>query len=141
MAVEAESAQDDMVEAAHEEVGEEVRGRLVVCAEDLVTMRASEPLVAAEVGAAVRVGDHHLAAGRGVVDGRPDPLRSVVELRRYRPHLDVPAAARGDLLHVQRQGAAADDDGAQRPTHATGLRSNLVAASRVALIRETPAGR
>ena len=43
VAVEPETAHDDAVEAADEEVGEEVRRRLVLGAIDLVAVRAFEP--------------------------------------------------------------------------------------------------
>ena len=99
-----------MVEAPHEEVGEEVRRRLVLGAVDLVAVRAGELRVAGEVGAAVRVRDDDVVAVGGLLDRGADPLGAVVQLGRHRAHLEVPAAPRGDLLHVQRERAAADDD-------------------------------
>src|SRR5205085_11754066 len=76
----------------------------------LVAMGALEPRVAGEVGAAVRVGDDDVVAVRGLLDGGADPLRTVVQLGRNRAHLDVPAAAGGDLLHVDRKGPAGHDN-------------------------------
>src|SRR5206468_1155272 len=108
--VEPEPAPDDAVEAADEEVGEEVRRRLVLGAEDLVAMGAGEPLEAGEVGTAVRIRDDGVLAGGGLLDGGADPLGPVVQLGRDRAHVDVPAAAGGDLLHMDGEGAAADDD-------------------------------
>ena len=108
--VEPEPAPDDAVEAADEEVGEEEGARLVLGAEDLVAVRAGETRVAVEIGAAVRVRDDDVVPGGRLVDGGADPLRPVVQLRRDRADLDVPAAAGRDLPHVERECAAADDD-------------------------------
>src|SRR5438105_7576928 len=110
MPVEAEPAPDDAVEAADQEVGEEVGARLVLGAEDLVAVRAREAREAREVGAAVRVRDGDVVAGGRVLDGGTDPLWPVVQLRRDRAHLDVPTAPGGDLPHVQRQRAASHHD-------------------------------
>src|SRR5207253_4795128 len=110
VAVEAKPSPDDPVEAANEEVGEEVRARLVLGAENLIAMSAREPREAVEVGATVRVGDDRLVAGGRLFDSGADPLGPVVQLGRDGPHLDVPAAPGGDLLHVQRERATADDD-------------------------------
>src|SRR5437764_7474575 len=110
MPVEAEPAPDDAVEAADQEVGEEVGARLVVGAEDLVAVRAREAREAREVGAAMRVRDGDVVAGGRVHDGGTDPLWPVVQLRRDRAHLDVPTAPGGDLPHVQGQRAASHHD-------------------------------
>src|SRR5207237_9257004 len=56
MPVEPEPAPDDAVEAADEEVGQEVRLRLVLGAVDLVAVCALEPAVAVESPAAAGVG-------------------------------------------------------------------------------------
>ena len=108
--VEPEPADDDAVEAADEEVGEEVRAGLVLRAVHLVAVRAVEPRVA-------RRGRRRSARTRrrprrrgGRLDRGADALGPVVQLRRHRPHLDVPAATGGDLLHVHRQRATRDDD-------------------------------
>jgi hypothetical protein len=110
MAVEAEAPPDDAVEAADEEIGEEVRPRLVLCAENVVAVCAGEATVAAKVGAAVRVRDDDVLAGGCLVHGGADPLRPVVQLRRDGSDLQIPAAAGGDLLDVQRQRAARNYD-------------------------------
>src|SRR5438105_7634733 len=109
VAVEPEPAPDDAVEAADEEVGEEVRRRLVLRAVHLVAVCSREPLVAGEVGAAVRVRDDNLVAVRGVLDRGPDPLGAVVQLRRDRAHVDVPATPGGDPLHMLRKGTTRYD--------------------------------
>src|SRR5438874_7180183 len=121
MAVEPEPPPDDSVEALDEEVCEEVRRRVVLGAVELVAVRAGEAGVALEVGAAMRVGDDRVVAGRRLLDGGADPLRPVVQLGRHRAHVDVPAAAGGDLLHVQRECAAADD----HPSHPGNASSSM----------------
>src|SRR5437762_2840419 len=78
---------DDAFEAADEEVGEEVRRRLVLGAVHLVAVRAGETLEAGEVGAAVRVRDDDLVALRGLLDRGADALGAVVQLRRHGAHL------------------------------------------------------
>src|SRR5262249_25887584 len=108
--VEPEPAPDDAVEAADEEVGQEVRARLVFGAEDLVAVCAGETGIAVEVGAAVRVGDDDVVSGGCLVDGGADAFRTVVELRRHGADLDIPAAAGSDLFDMKRERSAADDD-------------------------------
>src|SRR5215831_9693997 len=66
--------------------------------------------MAGEVGAAVRVCDHDIVAGRCLVDSSADALGPVVELGWHGPDLDIPAAAGSDLPHVERERAATDDD-------------------------------
>src|SRR5437660_12468177 len=106
MSVEPKSLPDHAVEAADEEVGEEVRAGLVLGAVDLVAVRAGKLRIAGEVGATVRVRDDDLVAVRGRVDRSPNPLRAVVELRRHGAHLEIPAAPCGDLLDVERKRSA-----------------------------------
>jgi hypothetical protein len=69
-----------------------------------------EPRVTLEIGAAMRVGDDGVLTGGRVFDGRANPFRPVVELGRNGPDLDVPAAPGCDLLDVQRERAARDND-------------------------------
>ena len=110
MTVEPEPAPDDPVERAHEEIGQVVRARLVLhAAEELVAVgaRKARQVVERAARAAVRVGDD-VAVRR--IDGRADPLGPVVQLGRQRAHLDVPAAALRDLVDVERERAAGDDD-------------------------------
>ncbi len=110
VAVEAETAHDDAVEAADEEVREEVRRRLVFRSVHLVAVRAVELLEPGEIGSAVGVGDEHVVAVRGLLDRRADPLGTVVQLGRHRAHFEVPPTPGGDPLHVQSEGSAGDDD-------------------------------
>ncbi len=136
IAVEAEPAPDDVVEAPDEKVGEEVRRRLVLGAVDLVAMRAGELGVPREVGAAVGVRDDDVVAVRGLGDGGADLLGAVVQLGRDRSDLEIPAAPGGDLLDVEGKRAARDDDStacdpAARPGRVT----------RSVLMPETTAGR
>ena len=79
-------------------------------AEELVAVGARQPRQVVERAArpAVGVRDDVVAVRR--VDRRADPLGPVVQLRRQRAHLEVPAAALRDLVDVERERAAGDDD-------------------------------
>src|SRR5205085_3393462 len=129
MPVEPEPPPDDSVEALDEEVCEEVRRRLVLGAVELVAVRAGEAGIALEVGAAMRVGDDRVVAGRRLLDGGADPLRPVVQLGRHRAPVDVPAAAGGELLHMQRERAARDDD-ARHPGKASSSMNRSLKSAR-----------
>src|SRR5262245_35438871 len=119
VAVEAEPADDHAVEGADEEVGQEVRARLVLGAVDLVAVRALEPAVAGEVGSAIGVGDDDDVVPGGLGDGGTDLLRAVVQRGRDGSHLDVPAPASGDRLDLERERPAGDDDARGHPGKAS----------------------
>ena len=113
MAVEPEPAPHHPVERADEEIGQVVRAGLVLHpAEELVAVGAGQARQVVERSArpAIGIGDD-VSLGR--VDGGTDPLGPVVQLGRQRPHLDLPAAALRDLVDVERERAAGDDDGRQ----------------------------
>ena len=66
----------------------------------------AQHLVERAVGAAVGVGDSETVAVQRMklrVDGGGDPLRPVVQLRRQRPDLDVPAAIEREPANVERE--------------------------------------
>src|SRR5262249_35685703 len=63
-----------------------------------------------EIGAAMRVRDDDVVSTGRLLDRGADPFGPVVELRRDGADLQVPAAPRGDPLHVERKRSAADDD-------------------------------
>src|SRR2546428_566113 len=118
VAVEPEPADDDAVERAHEEVGQEIRAGLLgerlvhgLPRKEVVAVVALEPREAVEraAGAAVGVSDSDLLVAAGeLLDRGRDPLGPVVQLRRQRHDLDVPAAPGRDRAHVQGEGAAGD---------------------------------
>ena len=74
---------------------------------------ARQRLVQRPVGPAVGVGDgDDSVGGQRVGHRRRDLLGAVVQQRRHRHDVDVPAAAPRDRAHVEGQGAAGDDRGA-----------------------------
>src|SRR5581483_6268564 len=98
-------------------VGEVVGARLVLgeAAEELVAVGPGQaaPVVERAPGAAVGVADE-----LGVADRLADPLGAVVQLGRQRAHLEIPAAAPGDAVDVQRE-RAAGDNGLRHPGKAS----------------------
>ena len=114
VAVEPERPDDEAVERADEEVGQEEDARLVPAAVDLVAVGAVEAAEAVEVGAAVGVGDDDVVPCGRVFDGGPDPLRPVVQLGRDGADVQVPAAPLRDPLDLERERSAGDDGAAHR---------------------------
>src|SRR6185312_1012792 len=138
-AVEAELADDGVLERSREEVGQEVRARLLgerradlLAGEQVVAVLTAQALhagagegrVERAVGAAVAVcAREHVVALAQLVDllahGRRDPVGAVVQQCRDRVHRDGPSAAARDRAHVDREGPAGDDPDAAHPGKAS----------------------
>ena len=144
VAVEAELADDGVLEGAGQEVGQEVgagllgrRGGDLVAREDVVAVLAAQALepelVEAAVGAAVAVGEDDAVVAVAQVAGQPldllgDPLGAVVQQRGHGHDVDVPAAAPRDLADVDREGPARDDGGAHPGKASSSTKRSLKSA-------------
>ena len=145
VAVEPERADDASLEGAHEEVGEEVRARLlgqrlpnVVEGEHVVAGVAAETFhtglgehdveLPARAAVSERDGQSVIALPETrelATNGRRYLLRPVVQRRRQRVDVDPPAAPLRDRPHVQRQRSAHNN---ANPLRAAGSFTTLPSA-------------
>src|SRR5262249_11791016 len=130
VAVQPELAPDRVLERPGQEVGEEVRARLLLQRlanflprEHVVAVIARQPREPEPIQRAVRAAfpvreRHDVPTGRGLGHRGSDPLRAVVQQRRHRDDVQVPPPAPGDPADIQSQ-RPARDDGAGHPGNAS----------------------